>query len=90
MTHFSEIFRSLPSILSRKLVFPVSVHSPKVLCGNGLFDFDNFCRFLHSPVYQHERNFLQNHLYFNGLKEICPVGTVGAIPIVTRSTARVK
>ena len=82
MTHFSGIFRSLPSILSRKLVFPASVRYPKVLCGNGLFDFDNYCRFLHSPVFQHERNILYNPLYFNGLKEICPVGTVGAIPII--------
>jgi hypothetical protein len=54
MSHFSEILRSLPSILSRKLFPPVSMLSPKVLCGNGLFAFDNYCRFRHSPVFRRE------------------------------------
>ena len=44
MSHFSEILRSMPSILSRKLFSPVSMRSPKVLCVNGLFAFDNYCR----------------------------------------------
>ena len=32
--------------------------SPKVLCGNGLFAFDNYCRIPHSPVFQYEKYFL--------------------------------
>ena len=58
MFHFFEILCSMPSILSRKLLPPVSMLSPKVLFGNGLFAFDNYCRFRHSPVFQHERDFL--------------------------------
>ena len=57
ISHFSEILRSLPSILSRKL-FPLFPRSLKVLFDNGLFAFDNDCRIPHSPVFQHERDFL--------------------------------